>query len=199
MAEAVSQWQRIPNAGALFPDSSTLPVCSQGKRRRRASPGGDEAVSTPAIDVLAQRMIDTASLVSKAELEQFIQTGRSNRRPLQWVRFKIEAGTKFSFHAHPNIEVMYVVDGALLESRWRGPIQFRGPYSRGGRALGPDLSSAAQADFFDRRFSAGSIIFNEIGSVHRSFCSETEGCELFGFWGGCHARIPSEFQPPPAL
>lgn len=122
---------------------------------------------------------------------------RSNRRPLQWARFKISASTAFRFHAHPNIEIMLVVDGALWETRWDGPVVDKGPYARGAAAVGPKLTPphVMNATFTERCFRKGSIIFNEIGSVHRSYCSDEEGCELFGIWGGCHARMDPQNLP----
>jgi hypothetical protein len=55
------------------------------------------------------------------DLRQFLTTGMSNGRPLQWSMIDCGPACQFQLHAHPNIEVIYAVQGALHEIRMEGP------------------------------------------------------------------------------
>ena len=51
------------------------------------------------------------------DLNEFLTTGKSNDRHLFWEIMKIAPNTSFSLHAHPNIEMIYVIEGAIYEYR----------------------------------------------------------------------------------
>lgn len=51
------------------------------------------------------------------ELDEFLDTGRSNGRPLKWELMIIAPQTVFSLHAHPNVECIFVAKGAFYEYR----------------------------------------------------------------------------------
>jgi len=72
----------------------------------------------------------------------------------------------------------------MWESRLKGPPPTTGPFLAGRAAsLDVDLSTKTKDDFEVKTWRAGTTLANEIGSVHRSFCSDEEGCELFALWG----------------
>jgi len=156
-----------------------------------------------AADVVAAADAAFAARGCGAELDELRRTWRSNGRPMVWARMAIAAGAEFALHCHPNVEVVYVVSGALREDRLRGPPPGRGaPFAPGRDAtLDDDLSARTRADFDFFEWRAGATIVNEIGSVHRSYCAPEEGCDLLALWGGCHAKIarpPACFAPPAA-
>ena len=51
------------------------------------------------------------------EYKQFLRTGRSNDRLMKWDIMSIQPNTSFRLHAHPNIELIYVIKGAMHEMR----------------------------------------------------------------------------------
>jgi hypothetical protein len=52
------------------------------------------------------------------EYSEFCSTGRSNDRQMKWDIMTISANTSFKLHAHPNIEIIYVMQGAIHELRY---------------------------------------------------------------------------------
>jgi hypothetical protein len=52
------------------------------------------------------------------EYSEFCSTGRSNDRQMKWDIMTISANTSFKLHAHPNIEIIYVMHGAIHELRY---------------------------------------------------------------------------------
>lgn len=52
------------------------------------------------------------------EFDELMQTGRSNGREMKWDIMTISPNTSFKLHAHPNIEIIYVIDGAIHELRY---------------------------------------------------------------------------------
>lgn len=52
------------------------------------------------------------------EFDELLQTGRSNGREMKWDIMTISPNTSFKLHAHPNIEIIYVIDGAIHELRY---------------------------------------------------------------------------------
>jgi len=60
------------------------------------------------------------------DLKEFFDTGLSNNRRLRWDIMYIAPNTSFKLHAHPNIELIYVIDGAIHEHRLQ--VLFNYPY-----------------------------------------------------------------------
>lgn len=52
------------------------------------------------------------------EYDEFIKTGKSNGREMKWDIMTIQPNTSFKLHAHPNIEIIYVIQGAIHEFRY---------------------------------------------------------------------------------
>jgi len=87
--------------------------------------------------------------------------------------------------------VVYVIKGALYELRLQGP-----PPTT-SFPPGPDLSTTTTTTttFEEKLVRAGSMMVNEIGSIHQSFTRE-EGAVLLCIWGGSHFNLPPERYPP---
>ena len=51
------------------------------------------------------------------ELDEVRRTWRSNGRLLSWAHMAVAKGTNIELHCHPNVEVVYVISGALSEDR----------------------------------------------------------------------------------
>jgi len=141
-------------------------------------------------------ILSAAQTLPPRELSELSQTWRSNKRLMCWSHMAVDAGASFSLHAHPNVEVIYVASGTLIEERLRGPPPTSSPYVEGPGAVNDaDLTGRTEQDFETRTHGAGSVLANEIGSIHLSYTGPDEGCELFVIWGGCHASI----QYPPGF
>lgn len=56
------------------------------------------------------------------EYDEFCKTGKSNGRAMKWDIMTITPNTSFKLHAHPNIEIIYVIQGAIHEYRYE--VQF---------------------------------------------------------------------------
>ena len=54
----------------------------------------------------------------EAEYVEFQRTGKSNGREMKWDIMNIQPKTSFRLHAHPNIEIIYVIQGAIHEYRY---------------------------------------------------------------------------------
>lgn len=52
------------------------------------------------------------------EYDEFCTTGKSNGRAMKWDIMTISPNTSFKLHAHPNIEIIYVIQGAIHEYRY---------------------------------------------------------------------------------
>jgi hypothetical protein len=135
--------------------------------------------------------------VSKADFDEVLSTqGQSRGRKLRFDVMHIMANLSFSLHAHPNVEAIYVIKGAIHEFRY----------------LGEDLDKevlletkprlAAKAEHFTRQqVDAGGWIVNTPGSVHLSF-TRSEGADLLVLWSGSHLgldghhpALPDDVQP----
>jgi len=138
------------------------------------------------------------------ELAELLSTSTSNGRQIRWDVMKIGGNVSFSLHAHPNVELIYVVKGAIHEYRYTAvsPKTIFDPNDDEG----PDLSSPAVSStatnssislplFVHQSVSAGGFIVNNKGSIHLSFTKEDEETILLVLWSGKHALLPSEFQP----
>jgi hypothetical protein len=53
------------------------------------------------------------------EYEEFLATGKSNGREMKWDMMLVQPNTSFRLHAHPNIELIYVIQGAMHEFRFK--------------------------------------------------------------------------------
>lgn len=147
--------------------------------------------SCPAIQTLLH---DTAlaylssSAPFQSMLEEVMKTGKSNGRGLRWDLMDIPPNRSFRLHAHPNIEVVYVVHGVIHEFRMKGePLD--ACLMPPEEAAGPPLSERGKDHFLHRHVAAGQALVNEVGSVHISFTRE-EGALLLCLWSGRHADIP---------
>jgi hypothetical protein len=58
------------------------------------------------------------------QLEEFLNSGRSNSRALRWDVMNIPPKKSFKLHAHPNIELIYVLAGRLYEYRLQVSLAF---------------------------------------------------------------------------
>ena len=73
------------------------------------------------------RTLSSSSSSSKAsshhhyDLLEFLSEGKSNGRNLRWALMKCPPGCQFRLHAHPNIELVYCLQGELHEVRMEGP------------------------------------------------------------------------------
>lgn len=121
----------------------------------------------------------------KTELDEFLNTSKSNGRKLQLQILVLPPDKYFKIHAHPTIEFELTLYGSLHEYRW---ITMCMPVSdlQVETPEGPEI----QAKFpFDHRFvPQGQTMVNEIGSVHQSFTSKDIGCAIVLLWSGCHAN-----------
>ena len=124
-------------------------------------------------------------------MDEFLSTGLSGNRFLRWDVMKIAPNTSFSLHAHPNIELIYVISGTIFEIRRTG-VPVKRDFSI-SEIHGPDLSTD-EARFILRSTTSDNILINEKGSIHLTFTQENE-TQLLVLWGGKHANIPKAFYP----
>lgn len=132
------------------------------------------------------------------DLQELRTTGKSNNRPLKWDIMSIAPNCAFRLHAHPNVEVIYVIAGSIHEFRHRGlPPKDYSTSTEDNE--GPDFSQSADAIFEQATTSAGpgdsGFLINEKGSVHLSY-SGSKGCHLLLLWSGCHANVQKSGYPP---
>mmetsp|Transcript_20634 Transcript_20634/g.19970 ORF Transcript_20634/g.19970 Transcript_20634/m.19970 type:complete len:270 (+) Transcript_20634:2237-3046(+) len=170
---------------------------------------------------------NTSSLNTlSSDYNEFRLTGKSNGREMKWDIMTIQRNTSFRLHAHPNLELIYVIKGVIYEYRYEGSILK--DFSLSTDTFGPDLSQGVSGVFKQRsssaisherdntipeEISAGSLtqnhenkirndhegfLVNEKGSVHLSFTKEEEAC-LLVLWSGSHANIRKEHYPPPGV
>ena len=149
--------------------------------------------SQDCVDSIHQRW---ASLVRQDDpsndLLQFLSESTSNGRTLEWSVMDCKPGCQFKLHAHPNLELIYCIKGALHEVRMEGlPIEkeFETLEDDGTELKGPNLASLDRPWHFET-LSAGQWLANEVGSVHKSFTATSgDGALLLVLWGGSHANI----------
>ena len=127
------------------------------------------------------------------ELNEFIETGRSNGRPMQYARMRIDAGKSFTLHAHPNMEIDFVMEGTMYERRLKA--EYWNETKNFGQEYSTDLSSLPPEAFETRKFTKGQVLLNETGSIHRSYTVAEEGVDLFVLWGGGLCNVPDKFTP----
>jgi hypothetical protein len=79
----------------------------------------NEEFSTTVREVLTTYLSSNHKL---EEYDEFFKTGKSNGRTMKWDIMTISPNTSFKLHAHPNIEIIYVIQGAIHEYRYE--VQF---------------------------------------------------------------------------
>lgn len=133
-------------------------------------------------------------LASKApgEYGQFMSTGLVNNRPHGWVLLSITPGTAYPMHAHPGLEMVYIVRGQLHERRLVEDVKFDAVVGQPG----PDLSTGYSLS--QHVHSAGSWIINEVGSIHQSYTAE-QPCLLLAVWPQGYVFFPPERLPQEGL
>jgi hypothetical protein len=158
-----------------------------------------------------------------SDYNEFRLTGKSNGREMKWDIMTIQPNTSFRLHAHPNLELAYVIKGVIYEYRYEGsPLK---DFTSSTDTSGPNLSQGVSGVFKQKYSSARSherdsgiidsgliaqnydtnmnivkdnhegFLLNEKGSVHLSFTKE-EGACLLVLWSGSHANIRKEDYPP---
>jgi hypothetical protein len=170
--------------------------------------------------------IPTASL--RADLDEFTSTGRSNGRVMKWHVMHIAPNTSFKLHAHPNIELIYVIRGTVHEIRLQesqipkrffaldekegpplddesmGPLQFR------HRSTSSTSRSSHSSDVASPGGGDEGVKYNDdhLYSHSRFLINERgsihltytldDGAELLVLWSGGHGNIPPTRLPPDA-
>merc|ERR1711990_1373155 len=116
------------------------------------------------------------------DLQEFMATGASNSSPCEFVALRIPPRTSFFVHAHPGIELVYLLRGSMHEIRLESPAHIdracTSPYA-------PYTLCDPSYRFSRGEFHAqgGRWIANEVGSVHQSFTEEEE-CLMIAIWPG---------------
>jgi len=124
----------------------------------------------------------------------FVRTGRSNGLgTMQYALLTIPPNSTFPLHAHPNIEFIAVCHGNLYEQRLQGRPSTR-DFSRQANIFPMNLNHLTIDNFQSLLHPTGSLLVNEIGSIHLSFTKD-DGCVLFVLWSGGHANVPTESLP----
>jgi acetolactate synthase-1/2/3 large subunit len=176
-------------ASELENNDGSLPFIETAmKKYLEMAPGSKLPSPASFLNISSQKFSD---INAKAELDDFVHSGRSNGRSMCYGSFRIGPNLTFPLHAHPNIECIYVVSGTIHERRLKGEPPLRGPFQS---EYSLDLSDLNAENFVTRSFKQGEFLVNEIGSVHRSFTLE-DGAELFCLWGGSHCDVPVRYTP----
>jgi hypothetical protein len=112
------------------------------------------------------------------ELFEFLSTLTSNGKELQWAVMECRAGCQFRLHSHPNLELVYCVNGSLFEIR------------RSNANQSANSTSASTLSWSFGTLHAGQWLVNETDSVHKSFTATNgSGCILLVLWSGSHANL----------
>jgi hypothetical protein len=105
---------------------------------------------------------------------------------------------QFNLHAHPNLELVFCLQGELHEVRMEGPPlpNTYDPHpTMADRVKGPNLSSLRRPWRF-ATLREGTWLVNEAGSIHKSFTATSgSGCRLLTLWSGSHANILEGEEP----
>eukprot|EP00798_Chlamydomonas_sp_ICE-L_P019106 gene19105-25710_t len=119
------------------------------------------------------------------EYEAFMQTGMCNDRQHQWVILHLPPHTYFPVHAHPGLEIVYVVSGSMHEIRLSGKVDFKPVVGQPG----PDISSGYE--YTTGVYKAGDWVVNEVGSIHQSVTKD-EPLTLMAVWPSGYVFFPDE-------
>ncbi|GAX20333.1 hypothetical protein FisN_9Hh042 [Fistulifera solaris] len=184
----LEEWPPEEILAAALTDETSTQHLQQGARNALLGKYGYESW-----DFLIARTRDKKNETSD-ELIELLTTGKSNQRQLQWTLMDCAPGCQFRLHAHPNIELVYCLEGALHEIRMEGlpfTTSFDSDGSGEGVLIGPSVTQLQRPWTFGT-LQQGTWLVNEVGSIHKSFTASNCGCKLLVLWGGSHANIPEE-------
>mmetsp|Transcript_59711 Transcript_59711/g.134602 ORF Transcript_59711/g.134602 Transcript_59711/m.134602 type:complete len:338 (+) Transcript_59711:102-1115(+) len=130
------------------------------------------------------------------ELNEWMATGRTNGFCLRYQLMCLPPNTWFRVHAHPSLELITCMAGALHEVRLMNfvlPSAFL--LDNEGEAVCPNLSKLSKTQkktglpFVWSRgtLGRGHFLANRIGSIHQSYTGP-EGACLFLLWCGSHSN-----------
>ena len=157
-------------------------------------------------DIYDKIILSLKQTLGETEAEKAIfelQThGTSNNRPLRYDIMKIRPNNAFPLHAHPNIEIVYVIYGSMHEYRYEGEA-LKTDYVD---CIGPNMTTmnTTTSKFIHRVTRAAtedstqsdnnSFLVNELGSIHMSY-TEDDGAVILAIWSGRHANVPVSEYP----
>mmetsp|Transcript_37392 Transcript_37392/g.57386 ORF Transcript_37392/g.57386 Transcript_37392/m.57386 type:complete len:218 (-) Transcript_37392:339-992(-) len=125
------------------------------------------------------------------DLVEFLRDGgSSNHRTMKWSILECGPSCQFKLHAHPNIELLYCIQGQLHEVRMKGDALS----TTRSRTTSNSSSSSLLSNkewYFSSLFE-GQWLVNETGSVHKSFTSTSSGCRVWAMWSGSHADFDKD-------
>ncbi|GAX26775.1 hypothetical protein FisN_9Lh042 [Fistulifera solaris] len=186
--EKLEEWPPEEILAAALSDDTSTGHLQQGARNALLQKYGYKSWES-----LISRAFDKQKEVPD-ELIELLTTGKSNQRPLQWALMDCMPGCQFRLHAHPNIELVYCMEGALHEIRMDG-LPFTKSFDSDGAGegilIGPSVTQLQRPWKFGT-LQKGTWLVNEVGSIHKSFTASNCGCKLLVLWGGSHANIPEE-------
>ena len=183
--ESCSNSYSNSNSGIISSINSTLSDHNSNKR-----------VSENVLVELERAMREYLTNDLQQDYIEWSSSGSSNGRVLSLAMMFIEKNLSFQLHAHPNIECILVLDGAIHELRLKAKYIFKREYAVDEND-GPDIASICGIcnDYFDLRVTtADSYIVNEKGSIHKSFTKEQDTI-LLVLWGGVHNCIRQDQIP----
>jgi hypothetical protein len=136
--------------------------------------------------------------------EEIDKMGTSNTHHLKMQFLACPKGFDFDLHGHPNIEICIPIVGKLHERRLIGahiaPSALRQPegdstfLNHGSSPLKAEHLSYIMDEnddlaFVDRSIKNGKVLFNPIGSIHKSYTRPEVGCLLLTLWSGIHSNF----------
>lgn len=148
--------------------------------------------------------IETMSTPKNCDLIEFFKEGgKSNHRQLEWALMDCAPGCQFQLHAHPNLELVYCIKGALHEVRLLEvdnldlvrDFEVTGKITSNNnpQVIGPSLMNSSSRPWRFDTLSQGHWLVNRVGTIHKSFtATKGDGCILLVLWGGSHANISQE-------
>lgn len=136
--------------------------------------------------------------LSPGDFQELVDSnGTSCGRSMRFDVMRISPNTSFKLHAHPNLEIIFVVKGAMHEYRFQGP-NLPKDQLKDLKSCVPDLPGEK---FALRRVAEGSFLINQPGSVHLSFTRDDPETVLLVLWSGLHwsefaNKVPPMLSPP---
>lgn len=186
------EWPPYEILQVCFPDNAASKLAlQQGARDALLEKYGYETWDSLVLESNQQHEEKEYPLLYN-DLMELLRTGKSNQRPLQWTLMDCSPGCQFRLHAHPNMELVYCIKGALHEIRMEGsPWTKTFDTATEGQLVGPSVTQLQRPWKFGT-LQEGTWLVNEVGSIHKSFTASNCGCKLLVLWGGSHANIPDE-------